>query len=119
MCEIYAMDNKRRMILFAFPLFLLLLSACGSGSSTVSRASEETGELTTYEIVTLLPADAIQSIDDPRFYTAEEADQEYSPEDLVLGVDFNGDVRAYSIAVLSSREIVNDIVDGIPIAVTW
>jgi hypothetical protein len=118
-CEIYIMENQRGNFLITIPLLLLLLSACGSGLSTVSVSSEETGELKTYEIVTLLPADAIQSIDNPRFYTAEEADQEYDPEELIIGVDFNGDVRAYSIAVLSSREIVNDVVDGRPIAVTW
>ncbi|NIS82482.1 MAG: DUF3179 domain-containing protein [Anaerolineales bacterium] len=113
------MNNQGRRLLFVSPFFLLLLSACGSGINTVSRTSEDTGEVTTYEIVTLLPADAIRSIDDPQFYDVEAADQDYDPEELVLGVDFNGDVRAYSIAVLSSSEIVNDVVDGEPIAVTW
>lgn len=70
-------------------------------------------------IVTLLPKDAIRSIDNPRFYSAEDADREYEPEELVLGVEIDGQARAYSVDLLSSHEIVNDVVAGVPIAVTW
>jgi hypothetical protein len=112
------MKLNKRIALTAPVLLVLILSACGV-SGSVTRVSEETGEVTTYQIVTLLPADAIQSIDNPRFYSIAEADKEYSPEELVIGVDFDGDARAYSIEVLSSREIVNDVVNGRPIAVTW
>jgi hypothetical protein len=66
-----------------------------------------------------LPRDAIPAIDDPQFYGVEEADEEYGPEELVLGVEVDGEARAYSISLLSSREIVNDTVAGQPIAVTW
>jgi hypothetical protein len=37
----------------------------------------------------------------------------------VLGVSINGESRAYSIPFLSGREVVNDVVGGVPIAVTW
>ena len=73
----------------------------------------------TYEIVTLLPPDAIPSIDNPVFLTAEEADEEYAPQEMVLGVSIDGDHRAYSSSHLDSHEIVNDTVGGRPIAVTW
>ena len=36
-----------------------------------------------------------------------------------LGVEFNGDARAYSVPLLSSHEIVNDTVGGVKISVTW
>jgi hypothetical protein len=72
-----------------------------------------------YEIVTLLPRDAIPAIDDPRFYGVSEADQEYDPKEFVLGVELDGEARAYSISLLSQHEIVNDTVAGRPIAVTW
>ena len=72
-----------------------------------------------YEIVTLLPKDAIPSIDNPEFLTVAEAGEEYAPEELVMGVDFNGERRAYSTSLLSSHEIVNDVVGGKNIAVTW
>lgn len=71
------------------------------------------------EIVTLLPRDAIPAIDDPRFLSAAEADAFYDPDELVMGVEFNGEARAYSVPFLSSHEIVNDTVGGVKIAVTW
>jgi hypothetical protein len=70
-------------------------------------------------IVTLLPKDAILAVFDPEFLTIEEADEWYDPEELVLGVEINGEARAYSIPFLSAHEIVNDIVGGRKIAVTW
>jgi hypothetical protein len=78
-----------------------------------------TVEPTDYEIITLLPFDAIPSIDQPRFYDAQEADQEYEDQELVIGVVVDGEARAYPIDLLSRHEIVNDIIGGHPIAVTW
>ncbi len=71
------------------------------------------------EIITLLPKDGIPAIDNPVFISAEEADSQYEPDELVIGVNFDGDARAYSIPLLSSHEIVNDTVGGRKIAVTW
>lgn len=73
----------------------------------------------TYEIVELLPPDAIPAINNPEFYSAEEADAEYDPNEMVLGVSINGDTRAYSTTLLDRHEIVNDEVGGRKIAVTW
>jgi hypothetical protein len=81
-----------------------------------SRSSRDYDDL---EIVTLLPRDGIPAIDNPQFLSAEEADEEYAPDELVIGVNYDGDARAYSIPFLSSREIVNDTVGGRKIAVTW
>lgn len=72
-----------------------------------------------YDIVTLLPRDAIPAIDNPKFLNVDEADGVYDPEELVIGVEFNGDARAYSVPLLSGHEIVNDTVGGEKIAVTW
>ena len=71
------------------------------------------------EIVTLLPRDAIPAIDNPQFLSVAEADEFYDLDELVIGVEFDGDARAYSIPFLSNREIVNDTVGGVKIAVTW
>jgi hypothetical protein len=71
------------------------------------------------EIVTLLPRDGIPAIDDPKFLSADEADEEYAPDELVIGVNYEGDARAYSIPYLSGHEIVNDTVGGRKITVTW
>lgn len=72
----------------------------------------------TLEIVTLLPRDGIRAILNPQFITPAEADR-YTADEPVLGVSINGDSRAYSIPFLSGREVVNDTVGGVPIAVTW
>lgn len=72
-----------------------------------------------YEIVTLLPPDAIPALSFPAFYKAERADREYLPDEMVIGVEFNGDAKAYPVEMLSRHEIVNDTVGGIHLAVTW
>jgi hypothetical protein len=95
----------------------LILAACSPSSEPLSEAEE--GQEPEYDIITLLPKDAIPSIDNPRFYNVQEADAEYEPDEVVLGVEFNGDTRAYPVGLLSSHEIVNDMVGGRPIAVTW
>lgn len=108
----------------------LLLAACAqtagsqgasqTANDEVQQALSSTGErYDDYEIVTLLPRDAIAAIDDPRFVALEEANETYSDDELILGVEFNGDARAYSVPLLSSHEIVNDTVGGVKIAVTW
>jgi hypothetical protein len=62
----------------------------------------------------VLPRDAIPSVDDPAFGPEYFGD----PDDDVIVVD--GDpARAYPIRILSFHEIVNDAVDGRPVAVTW
>ena len=71
------------------------------------------------EIITILSKDAIPAILDPTFITREKADGRFIPQELVLGLSINGDHRAYSTTYLSSREIVNDVVGGVPVAVTW
>jgi len=72
-----------------------------------------------YELITLLPPDGIPAIDNPEFITVAAADGIYQPGELIIGVEFNGDARAYSVPFLSNHEIVNDDVGGEKIAVTW
>lgn len=95
-----------------------------SGSASADSANSEAAvveppAVEELELVTLLSKDAIPSIDNPQFVTGDEADEQYSPDELVLGVEIDGDARAYSIPFLSGHEIVNDVVAGQPIAVTW
>ena len=105
---------------------LLLLAACSAGNSGSDAAEiepppqrEPAEKYEEYTIVTLLPRDGIPAIDNPQFLGAEEADDFYDPDELVIGVEFEGDARAYSVPFLSGHEIVNDTVGGRKIAVTW
>jgi len=70
------------------------------------------------DIQTILPKDAIQAIVHPSFESADEVTW-LADSDSVVGVSINGDARAYPVPILSAREIVNDTVGGVPIAVTW
>ena len=71
----------------------------------------------TIEIVDVLPKDAIQAIKEPQFVSSFKANIHL--DEPVIGVSFNGEEKAYSIYLLNNHEIVNDIIGGKPIAVTW
>lgn len=68
---------------------------------------------------TVIGQDDIPAIDNPIFLTTESANREYRDNELVIGVEIDGDARAYSVPYLSRHEIVNDTVGGRPISVTW
>lgn len=70
------------------------------------------------DILTILPKDAIPAILEPSFDEARDATW-IKDDNQVIGVEINGESRAYPVAILSNREIVNDTVGGVPIAVTW
>jgi len=65
------------------------------------------------------PQDGIPSIDNPRFQSVQEADKILQDSEFVLGLNVNGDIRAYPLQILVWHEIVNDVVGGIPLAVTY
>ena len=71
------------------------------------------------DIITLLPYDAIKAILEPRLVDVEWANQQMTDLEQVIGVSIGDEHRAYPIYMLSSHEIVNDVVGGKPIAVTW
>lgn len=84
-----------------------------------SLANVEAGVPRDLSIYTLLPKDGIRSIDDPEFVSAADAAGDMVDQEFVIGVEINGDARAYPINILSRHEIVNDVVGDMPIAVTF
>lgn len=64
------------------------------------------------------PKDGIPSIDDPKFVTIAKAGQ-FSDREPVIGLEINGDARAYPLSVLMWHEIANDIVGGKPVTITY
>lgn len=105
-------------------------AAATATASASARASSQTpsddGDVRTLdadgdelEIVTLLGFDAIRAILEPEFVDAAQADEWLDDDVPVIGVSINGDSRAYTVPMLSVHEIVNDVVGGEPIAVTW
>jgi len=64
------------------------------------------------------PKDGIPSIDNPIF--AEIQDSHFmSDSDTVIGLEINGDAKAYPLFILVWHEIVNDKVGGTPVSVTY
>jgi hypothetical protein len=65
----------------------------------------------------VLPRDAIRSIEQPTFEAGSRA--KLNEREPVLGIVGEGEQRAYSTWQLDRHEIVNDVFESKPIAVTW
>jgi hypothetical protein len=103
-------------VLLAFGVSTLRRFGLFAESVTVEDAG---GTQREFKLVQLLPKDGIPAIFDPTFISPAEANEQLAPDDLVIGVSIGGEHRAYGVAHLSSHEVVNDVVGGKPIAVTW
>ncbi len=64
------------------------------------------------------PKDGIPAINDPDFVPVSQVTA-LDDRDPVIGLEINGDARAYPLGVLMRHEIANDIVGGKPVAVTY
>ena len=69
------------------------------------------------EYTQLRQRDDIPPIYAPQFTPA--ADANLPPDAPVIGLTVNGAARAYPLGILYRREMVNDIVGGVPVLVTW
>lgn len=65
------------------------------------------------------PKDGIPSIDNPKFQPAEEADAWLEDDDLILGLEYKGVVRAYPHRILNWHEIVNDKINNERVLITY
>jgi hypothetical protein len=66
-----------------------------------------------------VPQDGIPSIDDPVFEPADEVGDRLADDDPAFGVVDGDTARTYPQSILVHHEIVNDDLDGDPIAVTY
>jgi len=64
------------------------------------------------------PRDGIPSLDDPEFVAADDATY-LKDKDRVLGLSINGIAHAYPIRILNYHEIVNDVIGGAAIVITY
>lgn len=65
------------------------------------------------------PKDGIPSIDNPKFISVEEADKWIEDNELVLVIIYKDVKRAYPFQILVWHEIVNDVIAGDPILITY
>jgi len=109
-------------------MVLATLSIFSSFQSSASAVAEDTIVITTDGLKHIVPLDKIRSggppmdgipsIDNPQFVEASDANF-VSDDDIVIGLEINGETKAYPLSILVWHEIVNDNVGGIPVAVTY
>ncbi len=116
---------------------LLVLAACGSPATsgpTDARSAVDSdlppsaGWRTDFskasvDLAEILPGgppkDGIRSVDAPTYESVDAAGNRLAPRDAVVVVEAGGVERAYPIEILVWHEIVNDVLGGVPIAVTF
>ena len=92
-----------------------------SRSTTALSAQEEVKSIVPLDQIVSggPPPDGIPSIDNPKFTSIKEADEILEDSELIVGLNVNGDIRAYPLQILVWHEIVNDNVGGVPVAITY
>ncbi len=111
-----------RLVMLAMVVFFGFLILRGTGlfrKTEILETNFQTTNLQQVKLVTVLSKDGIRAIKNPTFETVSESIEEMRGNEQVIGVSINGDHRAYPINMLSFHEIVDDVVGGVPVAVTW
>ncbi len=65
------------------------------------------------------PPDRIPPIDNPKFVTPNEANFHLDNEEPVMAFELDGEARAYPLQIMIFHEIVNDVVAGVPVVITY
>ncbi len=65
------------------------------------------------------PKDGIPAIDNPKYISLAEADGWIADNELVLTISYKGVVRVYPLQIMVWHEIVNDVIAGDPILITY
>ena len=81
------------------------------------RINKRVDDPNTYRIPRMLPLDGIAPVYDPQFVNAQEAP--LLDDELVIGIQHQGEAKAYPITGLRFREMVNDEIGDWPVLVTW
>ena len=61
--------------------------------------------------------DSIAPVYSPEYVGPQ--DVPLSPDELVMGVEINGEARAFPVGLMRNREMVNDTIGGVPVLVSW
>ena len=62
--------------------------------------------------------DGIPALVNPRLIAPAEAGY-LTPEELVFGVEIDGDARAYPLRIMDWHEMFNDVIGGVPVALAY
>jgi hypothetical protein len=66
-----------------------------------------------------VPRDTIPAISNPTLTPVGGMITSLDPREPVIAIEVNGDARAYPLDILLQHEIVNDVIGGVPIVVTY
>ncbi len=117
------MNNRLVLLLFIFTTILFAISCTTSSVETSNEVKFEdcAGEnwiIPCQQIVNAVGKDDIPSIDNPKFTTASDVSF-LEDWELVHGIKIGDKLKAYPNVILYYHEIVNDSINGTPIAVTY
>ncbi|MEO0772378.1 MAG: DUF3179 domain-containing protein [Pseudomonadota bacterium] len=62
--------------------------------------------------------DDIPPLDNPKRIAAKDADY-LLEDDLVFGIEINGDARAYPLRIMGWHEMFNEVIGGVPVALAY
>lgn len=110
-------------------IFRLVDRPPGDGTNLESYEFNLTAPAIDLELVepAMLHRDMVPVMNDPVILTmseiearnAERSTRYLVPSDVVIGVEHNGEARAYPLSVLNVHELVHDELGGTPILVSW
>jgi hypothetical protein len=87
--------------------------------STLGRSAPFLRDFDPSAILVGAAPDQIRRIDCPLFDSPDQVRGLVPLSSPVIGLDMNGDARAYPVDLLSYHEVVNDEVGGRPVVITW
>lgn len=103
---------------YLFLLVFTLLTGCTAPTTAQpTTVPSPTTETLVYE--QKVPFGVVQVLESPATVPASEAAGHITPNDLVMGMEMNGERRAYPIGLMRRYEIANDTLGGEAIAVTF
>jgi hypothetical protein len=120
--KINGMLNSVNKTLFVFLIFLLPgIPMIAEGQNL--RGFSTNLEKRSIDFDELIPGgpgkDGIPSIDHPKFVSQDEAAEWLQGREPVIALEVNGEARAYPIQILMWHEIVNDVLGGKSVVVTF
>ncbi len=110
-------DHKPAPILALLAAALVALLAGPGAACAASDNDNPAADELPPGVEQILPRGGIPAIFDPTFVTAEDADIPDSA--WILGVEVDGEARAYSLNLLNHHEVVNDKIGERSFAAVW
>ena len=103
----------------SFTLAVVSMVAISAAPSFAQRPEPKKTEIRGHTMYTLLEPGGIPAIFEPEFVSIAVADSFYHDDEPLIAVSSGNVAKAYSTWHLDHHEIVNDVLEGTAIAVTW